>query len=106
MILLASNPGGRGAGPTSRMDRRSAKSGVPTTAPSAATRQLADLTAALGDDGHIPDGVWARVCQRVLALAAGVWHSWQLWDAGLIDAPGRHFINPCPTAPATVVSIV
>lgn len=43
--------------------------------------------------GHIPEGVWARVCQRVLALAVGVWHSWQLWEAGLIDAPGRHFIN-------------
>ena len=43
--------------------------------------------------GHIPDGVWARVCQRVLALAAGVWHSWQLWQAGLIDTPGRHFTN-------------
>jgi hypothetical protein len=43
--------------------------------------------------GHIPEGVWARVCQRVLALAAGVWHSWMLWQAGLINAPGRHFIN-------------
>jgi len=43
--------------------------------------------------GHIPEGVWARVCQRVLALAVGVWHSWQLWENGLIDAPGRHFIN-------------
>jgi hypothetical protein len=42
--------------------------------------------------GHIPDGVWVRVCQRVLALAAGVWHSWTLWEHGLIDAPGRHFI--------------
>jgi hypothetical protein len=42
---------------------------------------------------HTPDGVWARVCQRVLALAAGVWHSWQLWEAGLIHAPGRHFTN-------------
>jgi hypothetical protein len=41
--------------------------------------------------GHIPAGVWARVCQRVLTLAAGVWHSWQLWQAGEIDAPGRHF---------------
>lgn len=41
--------------------------------------------------GHIPEGVWTRVCQRVLALAAGVWHSWQLWEAGEIDAPGRHF---------------
>jgi hypothetical protein len=43
--------------------------------------------------GHIPNGVWTRVCQRVLALAAGVWHSWQLWEAKLIDAPGRHFTN-------------
>jgi len=43
--------------------------------------------------GHIPEGVWTRVCQRVLTLAAGVWHSWQLWEAGLIDAPGRHFTN-------------
>jgi hypothetical protein len=43
--------------------------------------------------GHIPAGVWVRVCQRVLALAAGVWHSWQLWQAGEIDAPGRHFIH-------------
>jgi hypothetical protein len=43
--------------------------------------------------GHIPAGVWARVCQRVLALAAGVWHSWQLWQAGEIDTPGRHFIH-------------
>jgi hypothetical protein len=43
--------------------------------------------------GHIPEGVWARVCQRVLALAAGVWHSWLLWEAGKIDAPGRHFIH-------------
>ena len=41
--------------------------------------------------GHTPDGVWARVCQRILALAAGVWHNWTLWEHGLIDAPGRHF---------------
>lgn len=41
--------------------------------------------------GHIPEGVWARVCQRVLALAAGVWHNWLLWQAGKIDTPGRHF---------------
>lgn len=43
--------------------------------------------------GHIPEGVWARVCQRVLALAAGVWHSWALWEHGIIDTPGRHFTN-------------
>lgn len=43
--------------------------------------------------GHIPDGVWTRVCQRVLALAAGVWHSWTLWEHGLADTPGRHFTH-------------
>lgn len=43
--------------------------------------------------GHIPAGVWTRICQRVLALAAGVWHSWQLWQATIIETPGRHFTN-------------
>ncbi len=43
--------------------------------------------------GHIPEGVWARICQRVLALAAGVWHSWLLWEARETDEPGRHFIR-------------
>jgi hypothetical protein len=43
--------------------------------------------------GHIPAGVWTRICQRILALAAGVWHSWTLWEHGIIDAPGRHFTN-------------
>jgi hypothetical protein len=41
--------------------------------------------------GHIPEGVWVRVCQRVLALAAGVWHNWLLWETGQIKEPGRHF---------------
>jgi hypothetical protein len=41
--------------------------------------------------GHIPEGVWARVCQRVLALAAGVWHNWLLWETNQIEEPGRHF---------------
>jgi DDE family transposase len=46
----------------------------------------------LEDHGaHMPDGLWARVCQRMLALAAGVWHNWQLWAAGQLDSPGRHF---------------
>lgn len=35
--------------------------------------------------GHTPEGVWVRVCQRVLALAAGCWHNWQ------INQPGRSF---------------
>ena len=43
--------------------------------------------------GPIPAGVWARVCQRILALATGVWDGWTLWEAGLIDASGRHFTN-------------
>jgi len=43
--------------------------------------------------GHTPEGVWARVCQRVLALAAGVWHSWILWENHIADAPGRFFTN-------------
>jgi hypothetical protein len=40
--------------------------------------------------GHTPEGVWARVCQRVLALAIGVWHNWQLWQDGQLPTPGRH----------------
>jgi hypothetical protein len=35
--------------------------------------------------GHTPEGVWVRVCQRVLALATGCWHN------RLIDQPGRAF---------------
>ena len=30
-------------------------------------------------------GVWVRVYQRLLALAAGIWHNWQ------IGQPGRNF---------------
>lgn len=43
--------------------------------------------------GHIPAGVWARICQRILALAEGVWHSWPLWENRLTETPGRHFTN-------------
>ncbi len=35
--------------------------------------------------GRTLDGVWARICQRLLALAIGVWHNWQL------GKPGRGF---------------
>lgn len=35
--------------------------------------------------GRTLDGVWARTCQRVLALAIGVWHNWQHGH------PGRSF---------------
>jgi hypothetical protein len=43
--------------------------------------------------GHIPEGVWARVCQRVLALAAGIWHNWLLWETGQLETPGRHLTH-------------
>jgi hypothetical protein len=35
--------------------------------------------------GRTLAGVWARICQRVLALAVGVWHNWQTGN------PGRSF---------------
>lgn len=35
--------------------------------------------------GRTLNGVWARICQRVLALAIGVWNNWQ------IGQPGRSF---------------
>ena len=35
--------------------------------------------------GRTLQGVWARICQRVLALAIGVWHNWQTGQ------PGRSF---------------
>ncbi|MCL4291185.1 MAG: IS982 family transposase [Thermoleophilia bacterium] len=35
--------------------------------------------------GRTLEGVWARICQRMLALAIGVWHNWQTGQ------PGRSF---------------
>lgn len=35
--------------------------------------------------GRTLNGVWARICQRVLALAIGVWNNWR------IGQPGRSF---------------
>lgn len=36
--------------------------------------------------GHTLAGVWVRVCLRVLTLAAGIWHNWQ------IGQPGRSLV--------------
>jgi hypothetical protein len=36
--------------------------------------------------GRTPAGVWARICQRILALATSVWHNWQHGN------PGRNLI--------------
>ena len=43
--------------------------------------------------GHIPEGVWTRICQRLLALAAGIWHNWLLWATHQINTPGRHLTH-------------
>jgi Transposase DDE domain len=43
--------------------------------------------------GHTLDGVWARICQRVLTPAAGRWHNWQLWETRALETPGRHFTH-------------
>jgi len=36
-------------------------------------------------------GVATRVGLRLLALAAGIWHNWLLWEQGITDEAGRHF---------------
>jgi hypothetical protein len=41
---------------------------------------------------HTMAGLFTRVAQRLLALAAGIWHNWQLWEEGVIEAPGRSLI--------------
>jgi len=37
-------------------------------------------------------GLITRTAQRLLALAAAIWHNWQLWQASAIDTPGRSLI--------------
>ena len=41
---------------------------------------------------HTMPGLMTRVAQRLLALAAGIWHNWKLWETGHIDTPGRTLI--------------
>jgi hypothetical protein len=41
---------------------------------------------------HTMPGLITRVTQRLLALAAGIWHNWQLWEAGNLDHPIRSLI--------------
>ena len=41
---------------------------------------------------HTMPGLITRIAQRLLALAAGIWHNWQLWGEGVIDNPGRSLI--------------
>jgi len=77
----------KAGGEVARRSQRSASRRQPYKVPRESQLSLED------HGGHIPEGVGARVCQRVLSLAAGVWHSWLLWEAGHIDAPGRHFTS-------------
>lgn len=37
-------------------------------------------------------GLMTRIVQRLLALAAAIWHNNTLWEAGHIDTPGRSLI--------------
>ncbi len=41
---------------------------------------------------HTMPGLFSRVAQRLLALATGIWHNWQLWEEGVIDTAGRSLI--------------
>ena len=44
------------------------------------------------DGAHTMGGLITRVTQRLLALAAGIWHNWQLWEARNLDHPIRSLI--------------
>jgi hypothetical protein len=37
-------------------------------------------------------GLMTCIVQRLLALAAAIWHNNTLWEAGHIDTPGRNLI--------------
>jgi hypothetical protein len=41
---------------------------------------------------HTMEGLVTRVSQRLLALAAGIWHNWALWENGNLDHPIRSLI--------------
>ena len=41
---------------------------------------------------HTIQGLVTRVSQRLLALAAGIWHNWALWENGNLDHPIRSLI--------------
>ena len=41
---------------------------------------------------HTMNGLITRVCQRLLALAAGIWHNWQLWEDNSLEHPLRSLI--------------
>jgi Transposase DDE domain len=54
--------------------------------------QLKDQLSLERHGAHTPEGLWARVIQRLLALGATIWHNWRLWEAGELDCPVRSLI--------------
>ena len=44
--------------------------------------QLKDQLSLERHGAHTPGGLWARVCQRLLALGAVVWHNWEIGEPG------------------------
>jgi hypothetical protein len=41
---------------------------------------------------HTMPGLITRITQRLLALAAGIWHNWQLWENHSLEHPMRSLI--------------
>jgi hypothetical protein len=41
---------------------------------------------------HTMPGLMTRIAQRLLALAAGIWHNYTLWETGQLDKPNRSLI--------------
>lgn len=54
--------------------------------------QLKDQLSLERHGAHTPEGLWARVLQRLLALGATIWHNWRLWESGELDGPLRSLI--------------
>ena len=44
--------------------------------------QLKDQLSLERHGAHTPAGLWARVCQRLLALGACLWHNWEIGEPG------------------------
>lgn len=44
--------------------------------------QLKDQLSLERHGAHGMDGLWARICQRLLALGAAVWHNWEIGEPG------------------------
>ena len=54
--------------------------------------QLKDQLSLERHGAHTPQGLLARVAQRLLAFGATIWHNWRLWEAGELETPVRSLI--------------